>query len=134
MAGSLFVLLGMTVEKRVRIADSARLALPNETLFQISVAVIPATALGRSIGKLGRRRKAVLWSTVALVGIIAAVVPEAVDFDGINRATWGAAPIATGANVWTVIARPGHIASGICRIKPTIAGVEEGVVVPWAYC
>lgn len=92
----------MTVKQGVRIADSPRLPLANAALFQILVPVIPAAALRSSVGKLRRRCKAVLRSTAALAGIVAAVVPEAVDLYGVHRTARGAAEEATGTNVATV--------------------------------
>lgn len=124
----------MTVRKRVRIANRVCLPLSDKTFFRVSVSIIPISTLGQAIGKLGWRRKAILRSAVTLVGVITAVIPEAVDFHGINKATGGAGPVPTSTYIRSVVARPGRAAGGISRIKPAIVGVEEGVGVAWADC
>lgn len=73
-------------------------------------------------------------STFALVGVVTALVPKAIDLDGVDGAGWATAPPLAHADVGAWLSFD-HDTVGGCGVEHgVVVVVKEGVVVSWADC
>lgn len=120
----------MTVQNRIRLVDNTRMTLRNTPLRQVPCTIITATAFRRII----RNLRHLIRPTLALVRVVAALVPEAVDLDGVDGAARTAAPPLAHADIGAWLAFDDYAVCGGGVEHGVVVVVEEGVVVAWADC
>lgn len=120
----------MAIQDRVGLLNDTRMALADASLQQVPLAIIATAAFGGVV----RNLRHLIWPTLALVGIITACIPEAIDLDRVDRASRATAPPLAHADVGAWFSFNNYTVGG-CRVEHgIIIVIEESIVVARADC